>query len=100
MGGRVCRSDGKGIEGAEVSVKDIRADVTGTGTTDGHGYYEVLSHLHNENQGDPLSCKSGEYESTARVELDLHVSKTEWMIPVNLGNPWTGHPVLAERRGG
>lgn len=90
--GWVCGSDGRGVERAEVSVKDTRADVAGTGTTDGHGYFKVLLHLHNENQDDPLSVQSGEYESTGRVELDPHDSKTERVITVNLGNACLATP--------
>ncbi len=94
--GRLCGSDGFGIEGADVSVKDTRADITGTGRSDGDGYYKIVLHLHNENQGDPLLVRAGQYEVNGRVELDSHDPKTERMVTIGLGWPCRALPFWRE----
>lgn len=91
--GRLCGSDGLGIEGANVSVKNTRADITGAGKSDGDGDYKVVLHLHNENQGDPLLVKAGYYEANGRVELDSHDPKTERMVTIELGWPCRALPI-------
>jgi hypothetical protein len=83
--GRICGDDGEGIGAVVVSVKNTRADISGKGKTDNDGFYEVVLHLHNENQGDPLVVQSGEFNATGRVELDPSDSKTERIITINLG---------------
>jgi len=90
--GRICGNGGDGIEAAVVSVKNTRADISGNGKSDSDGFYKVVLHLHNENQGDPLVIESGEFESTGRVELDPNDPKTERIIMVNLGHPCRALP--------
>lgn len=90
--GRICGNDGDGIEAAVVSVKNTRADISGNGKADSDGFYKVVLHLHNENQGDPLVIQSGEFESTGRVELDPNDPKTERIVTVNLGHPCRALP--------
>lgn len=94
--GRICGNDGDGIESAVVSVKDTRAGISGNGKADGDGFYKVVLHLHNENQGDPLVIQSGEFESTGRVELDPDDPKTERIVTVNLGQPCRAIPFLRQ----
>ena len=83
--GRICGDDGEGRGAALVSVKNTRADISGNGKTDSDGFYEIVLHLHNENQGDPLVVRSEEFEATGRVELDPSDPKTERIITINLG---------------
>lgn len=83
--GRICGDDGEGMGAVVVSVKNTRADISGNGKTDSDGFYEVVLHLHNENQGDPLVVQSGKFEATGRVELDPGDPKTERIITINLG---------------
>jgi len=85
VNGRICGDDGEGIGAVGVSVKNTRADVSGNGKTDSDGFYEVVLHLHNENQGDPLVVQSGEFKATGRVELDPSDPKTERILTINLG---------------
>ena len=87
--GRVCESDGQGIEAIKVVVKDTRNSVTAISKTDGDGYYRTVLHLHNENHGDPLLIKALKYEETARVEFNSDDSETDRGITVNLGGPCT-----------
>ena len=91
--GRFCGDDGEGIGGGVVSVKNTRADISGKGKTDSDGFYEVVLHLHNENQGDPLVVESGEFESAGRVDLDPNNPKTERMATINLGQPCRALPL-------
>ncbi len=91
--GRFCGDDGKGIGAVVVSVKDTRADISGKGKTDSDGFYEVVLHLHNENQGDPLVVQSGEFEAAGRVDLDPNDPKTERIVTLNLGYPCPALPV-------
>ena len=90
--GRMCGDDGEGIGAAVVSVKNTRADISGNGKTDSDGFYKVVLHLHNENQGDPLVVQSGGFEATGRVELDPNDPKTERMVSINLGLPCRALP--------
>lgn len=90
--GRICGDDGEGIGAAVVSVKNTRADISGNGKTDSDGFYKVVLHLHNENQGDPLVVQGGEFESTGRVELDPDDPKTERIVTINLGQPCRALP--------
>ena len=83
--GRVCGDEGEGIGAVVVSVKNTRADISGNGKTDSDGFYKVVLHLHNENQGDPLVVQSEEFEATGRVDLDPNDPKTERIVTVNLG---------------
>lgn len=85
--GRICGDDGEGIGAVVVSVKNTRAGISGNGKTDSDGFYEVVLHLHNENQGDPLVVRSSEFESTGRVELDPNDSTTERIVTIDLGQP-------------
>lgn len=93
VNGRFCGEDGEGIGAVVVSVKNTRADISGKGKTDSDGFYEVVLHLHNENQGDPLVVRSGEFESTGRVDLDPNDPKTERIVTVNLGQPCKAFPL-------
>ena len=90
--GRICGNGGDGIEAAVVSVKNTRADISGNGKSGSDGFYKVVLHLHNENQGDPLVIESGVFESTGRVELDPNDPKTERIVTVNLGHPCRALP--------
>ena len=90
--GRICGVDGEGIGAVAVAVKNTRADISGNGKTDGDGFYKVVLHLHNENQGDPLVVQSGEFEAKGRVELDPNDPKTERMVTINLGEPCRALP--------
>jgi hypothetical protein len=94
--GQVCGDDGYGIGGSVVSVKDSRADVSGSGKTDSNGFYEIVLHLHNENQGDPLVVRSGGYEEEGRVELDPNDPKTERIVTINLGQPCRALPFWSQ----
>ena len=85
VNGRICGDDAEGIEAVVVSVKNTRADISGNAKTDSDGFYEVVLHLHNENQGDPLVVQAGEFTATGRVELDPSDPKTERIITINLG---------------
>ena len=91
--GRICGDDGEGIGAVVVSVKNTRANISGNGKTDSDGFYEVVLHLHNENQGDPLVVQSGEFEATGRVDLDPNDPKTERIITINLGQPCRALPL-------
>jgi hypothetical protein len=90
--GRICGDDGEGIGAVVVSVKNTRADISGNGKTDSDGFYKVVLHLHNENQGDPLVVQAGEFEATGRVELDPDDPKTERIVTINLGQPCRALP--------
>lgn len=94
--GRICGNDGNGIEAAVVSVRNTRADISGNGKADSDGFYKVVLHLHNENQGDPLVIQSGEFESTGRVEIDPNDPKTERIVTVNLGKPCRALPFWSQ----
>jgi hypothetical protein len=91
--GRICGEDGEGIGAALVSVKDTRADVSGKGKTDSDGFFRIVLHLHNENQGDPLVVQSGELEAIGRVELNPDDPKTERIVTINLGQSCRALPV-------
>ena len=90
--GRICGDDGEGIGAVVVSVKNTRADISGNGKTDSDGFYKVVLHLHNENQGDPLVVQAGKFESTGRVELDPDDPKTERIVTINFGQPCRALP--------
>lgn len=85
--GRICGEEGKGLEAVVVSVKNTRANISGNGKTDSDGFYKVVLHLHNENQGDPLVVQSEQFEATGRVDLDPNDPTTERIVTVNLGQP-------------
>lgn len=91
--GRICGEDGEGIGAVLVSVKDTRADVSGKGKTDNDGFFRIVLHLHNENQGDPLVVQSGELEAIGRVELNPDDPKTERIVTINLGQSCRALPV-------
>jgi hypothetical protein len=91
--GRICGDEGEGIGDSVVSVKDIRADISGKGKTDSDGFYKIVLHLHNENQGDPLVVQSGKFKATGRVELDPDDPETERIITINLGQACQAFPI-------
>jgi hypothetical protein len=97
--GRICGEQGEGIGAVVVSVKDTRADISGNGKTDSDGFYRVVLHLHNENQGDPLVVQSGAFEATGRVDLDPNDPKTERIVTVNLGRPCRALPFWSQTWG-
>ncbi len=94
--GRICGEQGEGIGAVVVSVKDTRADISGNGKTDRDGFYKVVLHLHNENQGDPLVVQSGAFEAAGRVDLDPNDPKTERIVTVNLGRPCRALPFWSQ----
>lgn len=94
--GQICGDDGEGIGAVAVSVKNTRADISGNGKTDSDGFYEVVLHLHNENQGDPLVVQAGEFETTGRVDLDPNDPKTERIVTINLGQPCRALPFWSQ----
>jgi|SRR3990172_508442 len=83
--GYIRDQQGKALPDSRVSVTDIPLNQTGTAFTDGNGYYEVLLHLHNENQGDEIVVKAQDTEKKLKASFDPQDRFTERRVEVNFG---------------
>jgi hypothetical protein len=82
--GYLC-SDGKGMSGIDVLVKDTKVSYGQVVKTDGDGYYKATFHLHNDNVGDPLLVEARGEQKNLKIEFDPKDLESERKIRVNFG---------------
>jgi len=85
--GYVRDDKGEPIEDTKVMVVDTRVGEGSTAFTDRSGYYEVLLHLHNDNQGDEIKITALDQFTIITANFDPSDKRTERKVQVDFGAP-------------
>jgi hypothetical protein len=83
--GFVCGTDGRGVPGTDVLVKDTKISYGQVVKTDGEGYYKATFHLHNDNLGDPLLVEAKGEQQTHKVSFDPKDLESERKVQIHFG---------------
>lgn len=84
--GYVCGSDGNGVAGIEVLIKDTRISYGQVVKTNGDGYYTATFHLHNDNLGDPLLVEAQGERQNHKIQFDPKDLESERKTKINFGS--------------
>ena len=80
------------IKDVKVMVVDNRIGEGSTAFTDQKGYYEVLLHLHNTNQGDEITITTPDETKTITANFNPEDHTTERKVQVDFGAPASENP--------
>lgn len=75
--GFVTDGEGRPVAGARVVVTRLRTGLEYPTTTERDGFYLVLLHLHDENQGEQLGLDAKGVKGEVRARFDPHDKKVE-----------------------
>jgi hypothetical protein len=85
--GYVRDAQGHTAQDIKVMVVDNRIGEGSTAFTDRNGYYEVLLHLHDANQGDEITITTPNETKTINANFDPEDHTTERKVQVDFGGP-------------
>jgi hypothetical protein len=83
--GYVRDTNGRAVQDIKVMVVDNRIGEGSTAFTDQDGYYEVLLHLHDANQGDEIAITTPDETKTVTANFDPEDHTTERKVQVDFG---------------
>ena len=75
--GFVTDGEGRPVAGARVVVTRLKTGLEHPTTTERDGFYLVVLHLHDENQGEPLGLDAKGVKGEVRARFDPHDKKVE-----------------------
>ena len=75
--GFVTDGEGRPVAGARVVVTRLKTGLEHPTTTERDGFYIVVLHLHDENQGEPLGLDAKGVKGEVRARFDPHDKKVE-----------------------
>ena len=75
--GFVTDAEGRPVAGARVVVTRLRTGLEYPTATERDGFYLVVLHLHDENQGEQLGVDAKGVKGQVRAQFDLQDKKTE-----------------------
>ena len=90
--GYVRDAQGQTAQDIKVMVVDNRIGEGSTAFTDRNGYYEVLLHLHDANQGDDITLTTPNETKTISANFNPEDHTTERKVQVDFGGPSTAMP--------
>ncbi|MBI5197458.1 MAG: carboxypeptidase regulatory-like domain-containing protein [Nitrospirae bacterium] len=88
--GYVSDDQGHPLSGKKVTAIDTTIQLQESAYTDSNGYYEVLLHLHDSNNGDSLEVWVEDQKKEARITFDPGDKKTDRRRQVDFGAPASG----------
>jgi hypothetical protein len=85
--GYVGDDQGRPLAGKKVTAIDTTIQLRESVQTDSNGYYEILLHLHDNNQGDSLEVRVEDQKKEIRISFDPSDKTTARRQQVDFGAP-------------